>query len=60
MTSVDKFVVVDYVNEMCDMRLQSIHPDGVPERIVSSISEALVDFTFSRISQVAPNEAKLG
>ena len=60
MTSVDKFVVVDYVNEMCDMRLQSIHPDGVPDRIVSSISEALVDFTFSRINQVAPNEAKLG
>ena len=32
------FVVVDYVNEMCDMRLKSQHPDGVPDHIVESIA----------------------
>lgn len=40
----ERFVVVDYVNEMCDMRLQSSHRDGVPDKIVSSIASSLVDF----------------
>ena len=60
MTSTEKFVVVDYVNEMCDMRLQSSHPDGVPDQFVFSIAEALVDFTLSQNNSDAPNEAKLG
>jgi len=39
----DKNVVaVDYVNEMCDMRLQSNHPDGVPDAIVKEIIQLLV------------------
>ena len=25
-----RFVVVDYVNEICDMRLRSVHADGCP------------------------------
>lgn len=32
-----KFVVVDYVNDLCDMRLQSRHVDGVPDTVVSEI-----------------------
>ncbi len=32
-----RFVVVDYVNDVCDMRLQSLHPDGVPDRTVERI-----------------------
>jgi glutathione synthase/RimK-type ligase-like ATP-grasp enzyme len=32
-----KFVVVDYVNEICDMRPQSTHYDGVPNRVVVEI-----------------------
>jgi hypothetical protein len=32
-----KFVVVDYVNDICDMRLQSLHFDGVPDLVVSEI-----------------------
>jgi len=60
MTSIEKFVVVDYVNEMCDMRLQSRHPDGVPDQIVRSIAEALVDFTLSQNNPVGQNEAKSG
>jgi glutathione synthase/RimK-type ligase-like ATP-grasp enzyme len=31
------FVVVDYVNDICDMRLQSVHPDGVPDAVVHAI-----------------------
>ena len=52
MTPTEKFVVVDYVNEMCDMRLQSRHPDGVPDHVVLSIAEALVDFTLSQNNPV--------
>ena len=40
----ERFVVVDYVNEMCDMRLQSKHLDGVPDRVVRSIAVSLIDF----------------
>lgn len=36
-----KFVVVDYVNEICDMRLQSRHRDGVPDHIVEEICRRL-------------------
>jgi len=36
-TKEGKFVVVDYVNDVCDMRLQSQHPDGVPDLVVSGI-----------------------
>jgi nicotinamidase-related amidase len=37
------FVVVDYVNEMCDMRLKSQHPDGVPDHIVESIAASVAN-----------------
>ena len=36
-----KFVVVDYVNEICDMRPQSNHINGVPDETVSRISERI-------------------
>jgi hypothetical protein len=60
MSSRERFVVVDYVNEMCDMRIQATHMDGVPDRVVVSIAEALADFTLSQNDQVASNEAKSG
>ena len=37
------FVVVDYVNEMCDMRLKSRHVDGVPDQIVELIAGRIID-----------------
>ncbi|MFZ2322762.1 MAG: hypothetical protein WAV89_03590 [Ignavibacteriaceae bacterium] len=40
-TTKDRFVVIDYVNDQCDMRLQSIHPDGVPDEIVLQIINSL-------------------
>jgi len=40
----DRFVVVDYVNDPMDLRLQSVTPDGVPDDIVKEIAERLVEF----------------
>ena len=37
------FVVVDYVNEICDMRLQSKYADGVPDNIVHAIEHCLAN-----------------
>jgi hypothetical protein len=55
-TAPKNFVVVDYVNEMCDMRLQSVHPDGVPDKVVQSIvtamAEFIADFHFPTSEQV--------
>lgn len=33
----NKFVVIDYVNDQCDMRLKSLHTDGVPDNVVMEI-----------------------
>jgi len=38
-----KFVVVDYVNEVCDMRMQSTHVDGVPDGVVMKICESIAN-----------------
>ena len=38
----DHFVVVDYVNDAIDLRLQSMAMDGVPDEIVNKIAEQLV------------------
>lgn len=38
------FIIVDYVNEICDMRLQSKHPDGVPDDVVRQICSEIVAF----------------
>jgi hypothetical protein len=37
LTTKGKFVVIDYVNDQCDMRFKSHHPDGVPDEIVFEI-----------------------
>lgn len=37
-----RYVVVDYVNDPCDMRLQSKHHDGVPDTVVAQIVAQLV------------------
>ena len=38
-----KAITVDYVNEICDMRLQSLHKDGVPDEIVTTICRVMTD-----------------
>jgi hypothetical protein len=38
-----KFLVIDYVNDPIDLRLQSQAADGLPDEIVREIAERLVD-----------------
>lgn len=38
-----EMVVVDFVNEMPDLRCQTEHPDGVPEPLVDAIAAMLVN-----------------
>ncbi len=45
LTEENTFVVVDYVNEICDMRLQSKHIDGVPDDVVRRIQELIAKET---------------
>ncbi|NWF50686.1 MAG: hypothetical protein HXY49_09100 [Ignavibacteriaceae bacterium] len=44
LTGDGKFVVIDYVNDQCDMRLQSQHQDGIPDRIIEQIINNLGNF----------------
>ena len=42
LTGEGKFVVIDYVNDQCDMRLSSKHKDGVPDEIVKLIVKKML------------------
>lgn len=42
LTGDGKFVVIDYVNDQCDMRLSSKHKDGVPDEIVKLIVKKML------------------
>jgi len=44
LTADGRFVVVDYVNDICDMRPQSLHPDGVPDGLVDEMVAGIVNF----------------
>ena len=44
LTPAGKFVVVDYVNDLCDMRLQSKHYDGVPDLVVSELARRIARY----------------
>ncbi len=44
LTNENKYVVVDYVNDQCDMRIQSKHRDGVPDEIVNRIINNMLQF----------------
>jgi hypothetical protein len=39
-----RLAVIDYVNEICDMRLQSSHPDGVPDAVVTRIADRIAAY----------------
>lgn len=45
LTAEGLYVVVDYVNDQIDLRLQSKAHDGVPDAIVHDIAERLADLT---------------
>jgi hypothetical protein len=44
LTAKNKFIVIDYVNDQCDMRLKSKHTDGVPDKIVHQIVNNLKSY----------------
>lgn len=48
-----RYVLVDYVNDPCDMRLQSKHFDGVPDSIVRRIIQCIVAYLHR---QLAPSK----
>jgi hypothetical protein len=43
-----RFVVIDYVNEACDVRLQSSAVDGVPDALVRNIAASIVRYVGDR------------
>lgn len=47
-TSERKFVVVDYVNEVCDMRRKSLHENGAPDGVVDTIARLLAERVAAR------------
>jgi hypothetical protein len=50
-----RLLVVDYVNEICDMRLQSVHPDGVPDALVARIACRIAAFAAAAASRGTPD-----
>lgn len=46
-----RLLVVDYVNETCDMRLQSAHPDGVPDAMVARIAGRIAAYAAEAASR---------
>lgn len=51
LTSHGKFVVVDYVNDMCDMRRKTQYYDGVPDKVVDEITMKLVSYVEARLNK---------
>lgn len=43
-----RLIVIDYVNETCDMRLGSVHPDGVPDAVVGAVASRIAAFVRRR------------
>ncbi|HUN66702.1 MAG TPA: hypothetical protein VMW43_11440 [Bacteroidota bacterium] len=53
LTEDKEFVLVDYVNEVCDMRLQSRYHDGAPDAIVHRIERLIAMRVARRLSRVS-------
>ncbi len=52
LTDVGKFVAVDYVNEVCDMRLQSKYYNGAPDQIVHRIEQLIAERAGLHVQQL--------
>ena len=48
-----RYVVIDYVNTPCDMRLQSRYANGVPDLLVQQIVAAITGFLHTRLTGTA-------
>jgi glutathione synthase/RimK-type ligase-like ATP-grasp enzyme len=53
-TAEGKHVVIDYVNEICDMRLQSRHVDGVPDAVVERIAQLIASSAAAKSAERNP------
>ena len=51
-----RLLVVDYVNEICDMRLRSAHADGVPDTVVSRIADRIAAHAAGAAPPLRPPE----
>jgi hypothetical protein len=51
---VGRIVVVDYVNEICDMRLRSAHEDGVPDAVVARIADRIAAYAGGAVESGRP------
>ncbi|KUG26106.1 hypothetical protein ASZ90_004062 [hydrocarbon metagenome] len=47
LTKNGELFLIDYVNDQCDMRLKSKHPDGVPNKIVKEFISEMIQFVKS-------------
>jgi hypothetical protein len=54
LTSENRFVVIDYVNDQIDLRVQSKAVDGVPDAIVRDIVARLISLVSTHGKPVAP------
>lgn len=50
-----KFITIDYVNEVCDMRLKSCHFDGVPDEVVKKVANQIVAFVKKELFGSTPS-----
>jgi len=53
LTAFGQFIVVDYVNESCDMRLQSKALDGVPDQIVKNSADYIIRYVKKQLENPA-------
>ena len=53
LTESQKYVVVDYVNESCDMRFQSNHATGVPDSLIFNIVRRIARHTKKIVSNIS-------
>ena len=51
----ETFIVVDYVNDQCDMRLKSRFPDGVPDDVVEEVAFHLARHVQTTIQNMPRN-----
>jgi hypothetical protein len=58
-TPEDLFVVVDYINDPIDLRLQSKAIDGVPDQIVHAVADRLAQLIRSRLSHQQALESNI-
>ncbi len=47
LTENDNFLVIDYVNDQCDMRIKSKHYDGIPDNIVDEIIKNMLRYVIN-------------